>query len=87
MSIIINEAMRKKRFGKYYKIPLVWSMYGYYWVEAENEEEAKALAMSAETPLPQDAYYLNESIEIDEDAEIVCEPCEDFNEFDKEVGV
>lgn len=52
-----------------YRIPLVWSMYGHVWVEADSEEQAIQFALDSETPLP-DGEYIDDSIEVDKDTDI-----------------
>lgn len=49
-----------------YRIPLVWQMWGCINIEAGSEADAKAIALSHNCPLPE-GYYLDDSIEIDED--------------------
>lgn len=51
---------------KQYRVPLVWSVYGHLWIEAESEDEAKEIALDAETPLPEGDY--TETIDADETA-------------------
>lgn len=47
---------------KTYKIPVIWSCYGFVNIQAENLEEAIELA--EEAPLP-DGDYIDDSFEID----------------------
>ena len=49
---------------KSYRIPLVWSMYGYADVDAETLQEAIDYALVPECPLP-DGNYLDESATVD----------------------
>lgn len=50
---------------KYFRVPLVWQMYGHVWVEAETEEEAIELALGDEVPLPE-GNYIDDSVEVDD---------------------
>lgn len=52
---------------KSYRIPLVWSMYGYADVDAETLQEAIDYALGPECPLP-DGNYLDESVTVDAEA-------------------
>ena len=52
---------------KSYRIPLVWSMYGYADVDAETLQEAIDYALGPEGPLP-DGNYLDESATVDAEA-------------------
>ena len=52
---------------KSYRIPLVWSMYGYAYVDAETLQEAIDYALGPECPLP-DGNYLDESVTVDAEA-------------------
>ena len=52
---------------KSYRIPLVWSMYGYADVAAEMLKEAIDYALGPECPLP-DGNYLDESATVDAEA-------------------
>ncbi len=58
---------------KEYRIPLVWQMYGFVWVEAESKEEAIEIALGPDTPLP-DGTYIDDSCEVDEQGEIETRP-------------
>ena len=58
---------------KEYRIPLVWQMYGFVWVEAESKKEAIEIALGPDTPLP-DGTYIDESCEVDEQCEIETRP-------------
>ena len=49
---------------KSYRIPLVWSMYGYADEDAETVQEAIGYALVPECPLP-DGNYLDESATVD----------------------
>ena len=53
---------------KSYRIPLVWSMYGYAYVDAETLQEAIDYALGPECPLPE-GNYLDESVSDDGEAE------------------
>lgn len=50
-----------------WEIPLIWKMYGHLNIEAETVEEAIALALGPDYPLPDNANYLDDSIEVDEE--------------------
>lgn len=52
---------------KSYRIPLVWSMYGYADVAAETLQEAIDYALGPECPLPE-GNYLDESAIVDAEA-------------------
>lgn len=52
---------------KSYRIPLVWSMYGYAYVDAETLQEAIDYALGPECPLPE-GNYLDESVSVDAEA-------------------
>lgn len=54
---------------KEFRIPLVWQMYGFVWVEAETKEEAIKEALAAETPLPE-GYYVDDSLIVDNECPI-----------------
>ena len=58
---------------KEYRIPLVWQMYGFVWVEAESKEEAIEIALGPDTPLPE-GTYIDESCQVDEQCEIETRP-------------
>ena len=49
---------------KTYRVPVVWQMYGYVEVEADNVSEAIHAAMAA--PLPDDGSYIEGSFEVDD---------------------
>ena len=49
-----------------YNIPVTFEMYGVVKVEATNLEEAKQKALEEE-PLPLEKYYVDNSIEINEE--------------------
>ncbi len=53
-----------------WRIPLVWSMYGFLKIEAETKEEAIALALGPDYPLPDNGVYVDDSIMVDVDGEI-----------------
>ena len=50
-----------------YKIPVVWSMMGYVFVEARNEYEAMQYAKDHidDFEIPTDGRYLDDSFEVD----------------------
>lgn len=50
---------------KYYRIPLVWQMYGHIDVEAETLAEAIEYALGPECPLPE-GNYVDESVQVDD---------------------
>lgn len=50
-----------------YRIPLIWKVSGNLYIEAENVEEAKEIALAPETALPDKAEYLMDSEEVDEE--------------------
>jgi hypothetical protein len=54
---------------KRYTIPIYWEVMGYYEVEANSLEEAKA--MTVEMPLPQINDVVMESWELGEDDQII----------------
>ena len=54
---------------KHFRIPLMWLEYGHVWVEAEDEEQAKEIALGPDYPLPE-GNYVDESVMIDEDCPI-----------------
>lgn len=49
---------------KKYKVAVVYQMYGWVTVEAEDADEARLAAAGA--PLPEEASYVEGSLEIDE---------------------
>ena len=53
-----------------YRIPLVWEMYGYVWVEADSEEEAIEIALGPDYPLPDNGEYVDSSVMVDDLVEI-----------------
>ncbi len=53
-----------------WRIPLVWSMYGFLKIEAETKEEAIALALGPDYPLPDNGVYLDDSIMVDGEIEM-----------------
>jgi len=48
-----------------FKIPVVWSMAGWYEVMASSKEEA--VKMIRDLPLPDNAEYIGDSFYVDED--------------------
>lgn len=40
----------------YYRVPLLWQMYGHVTVEAHSEKEAAEIAIGPDTPLPEGEY-------------------------------
>ena len=65
--------MKKKKTNsinskqQYHKVPLVWSMYGSVTVEAASIDEAVEIALGQETSLPDNAFYLDDSVECDKE--------------------
>ncbi len=53
-----------------WRIPLVWSMYGFLKIEAETKEEAIALALGPDYPLPDNGVYVDDSIIVDGEIEM-----------------
>lgn len=49
----------------WFRIPMVWQMYGRLDVEADSLQEAIEYALGPESPLPEGSY-LDDSVEIDE---------------------
>ena len=49
----------------WFRIPMVWQMYGRLDVEADSLQEAMEYALGPEAPLPEGSY-LDDSVEIDE---------------------
>lgn len=68
-----------ERMERYYRIPLVWQMYGHVNVTASSLEEAIEYALGPDCPLP-DGYYLCDSVLVDKEALEV----EDKNELKEE---
>jgi len=68
----VNKLIESEGKGKLkkYTIPVVWQMCGRITVRAGSEAEAKKLVFAPETPLPDDKYYIDDSIEIDGEGEI-----------------
>jgi len=58
----VNDDKGKQR---YYKIPVVWSMWGKLEVAASSIDEAIEIALKSETPLPK-GFYVDDSIEFDD---------------------
>jgi hypothetical protein len=56
--------MSKKR----YKIPCVWQVYGFAYIEADSLDEAAEIAESDMTPLPENSSYVDGSFEVDHEA-------------------
>jgi len=52
---------------KTFTIPVSYMMYGTYEIEADSFEEAKEKILDSNTPLPDNASYLEDSLEVDED--------------------
>lgn len=50
---------------KQFKIPVVYTVYGYVDVEAENIEEAIDMANDPDCPLPDEADYVKGTWEVD----------------------
>lgn len=61
-----------------WRIPLVWSMYGFLKIEAETKEEAIDLALGPDYPLPDNGVYLDDSIIVDGEIEMT-----EWNEDDE----
>ena len=55
----------------FYRVPVVYTMLGSYVIEADSPEEAAEKALHDEQGLPEDAFYLDESIQIDENEPIL----------------
>lgn len=51
--------------AKEFIIPVVWEMWGKYVIEAETLEEAMEKALDSELPLPEESYYVDDSIQVD----------------------
>ena len=51
---------------KTYKVPVVWQMYGYVEVEANNMDEAVHIVHSTDVPLPEDGEYIEGTFEVDQ---------------------
>ena len=49
----------------WFRIPMVWQMYGRLDVEADSLQEAIEYALGPESPLPEGSY-LDDSVDIDE---------------------
>lgn len=61
---------------KQWKIPVIWSVYGYVEVGAETIEDALTIAIDREQNgdgfnIPTDHNYVEDSFYIDEDPEII----------------
>jgi hypothetical protein len=50
-----------------YKVPCYWEMGGYLYIEAGSPSEARDIALSDTTALPDDADYLSDSFTVEED--------------------
>ncbi len=61
-----------------WRIPLVWSMYGFLKIEAKTKEEAIALALGPDYPLPDNGVYVDDSIMVDGEIEMA-----EWNEDDE----
>lgn len=57
---------KKNKSLKVFMIPVVWQMTGTMLVEAENLEDAEVKALR-EKPLPEEAFYLDDSVELDKE--------------------
>lgn len=53
-----------------WRVPLVWCMYGTLNIEANTKEEAIALALGPDYPLPDNGIYLEDSLELDGEVEM-----------------
>ena len=49
----------------WFRVPLVWQMYGHLDVEADSLQEAIEYALGPESPLPE-GNYVDDSVAIDE---------------------
>lgn len=49
----------------WFRVPLVWQMYGHLDVEADSLQEAIVYALGPESPLPE-GKYVDDSVAIDE---------------------
>jgi len=47
-----------------YRIPLLWTMYGHYDIEANSLEEAIEIALGPDTPIPE-GNYVDDSVAVD----------------------
>ncbi len=59
----------------WFRIPMVWQMYGRLDVEADSLQEAIEYALGPESPLPEGSY-LDDSVEIDETVYELNSACE-----------
>ena len=62
-----------KREKKIFKIPVQWIMVSEISIEAESEEEALKIANEKidEIPVPQNGNFLDDSLEVNNDIELV----------------
>lgn len=63
----------------WFRIPMVWQMYGRLDVEADSLQEAIEYALGPESPLPEGSY-LDDSVEIDETVYELNSACESVPE-------
>ena len=59
----------------WFRIPMIWQMYGRLDVEADSLQEAIEYALGPESPLPEGSY-LDDSVEIDETVSELNSACE-----------
>lgn len=63
----------------WFRIPMIWQMYGRLDVEADSLQEAIEYALGPESPLPEGSY-LDDSVEIDETVYELNSACESVPE-------
>jgi hypothetical protein len=69
----------------WYRVPLVWQIWGIIEIEAESREEAIEKALAKDTPLPVDHNYIEDSEEVDmESFEMFAEEDEEYGEGEEE---
>lgn len=54
---------------KKFKVQVVWQMTGHYEIEADTLEEAEKLVKGPLLPLPEEQWYLDDSLEIDHECD------------------
>lgn len=59
---------------KTFKIPVVYQMWGTYTIKAENIEEAKQKVFDPGIGLPDNASYIDDSLQIDEEGITIHNP-------------
>ncbi len=57
-----------------FSIPVIYEMYGRLWVTADSLEEAREKVFDFATPLPENASYIEDSIQIDEEGLLMSYP-------------